>query len=94
MKNPSRRNFLKLGSTLLAAIPIVAASGNALAARNAAMRTSLKYQEQPGPDNKECSGCLQFVPGKTPMSPGGCKLYPGDTEISPKGYCIAWVKKA
>ena len=94
MNNPSRRQFLKLGSVALAAIPILGASDNAFAAKNAAMRTALKYQDHPGPDGKDCSGCMQFIPGKSPTALGGCKLYPGDTEISPKGYCTAWVKKA
>lgn len=93
MESTSRRRFLKVGGAALAVIPILVASGNAYAAKNASMRTALKYQDKPGPDNKECSGCLQFVPGKTPTSPGGCKLYPGDTEISPRGYCTAWAKK-
>jgi len=53
----------------------------------------LKYQNHPGPDNKHCATCLQFVPGKTSTALGGCKLYPGDTEISPHGYCVAWAKK-
>ena len=93
MSNASRRQFLKLGGSALVMIPILAASGQALAAKNQPMRTSLKYQDKPGPDGKECSGCMQFIPGKTPAANGGCKLYPGDTEISPKGYCVAWVKK-
>jgi High potential iron-sulfur protein len=93
MKSTSRRRFLKLSGATLAAIPILAASTNAFAAKNAAMRTSLKYQDHPGPDNKECSGCMQFKPGKTPKALGGCNLYPGDTEISPRGYCVAWAKK-
>jgi hypothetical protein len=94
MKSTSRRRFLKLGTTALAMIPILAASRDALAAKNAAMRAALKYQDKPGPDGKDCSACMQFIPGKTPTAMGGCKLYPGDTEISPKGYCTAWVKKA
>lgn len=94
MENASRRRFLKLGGGALAMIPILAASPDALAAKNDAMRTALKYQDHPGPENKDCSNCLQFIPGKSPTALGGCKLYPGDTEISPKGYCTAWTKKA
>ncbi len=94
MNNTSRRQFLKLGGSALVIIPILAASGQAFAAQNAAMRSSLKYQDKPGPDGKDCIGCQQFVPGKTPTALGGCKLYPGDTEIAPKGYCVAWAKKA
>jgi hypothetical protein len=87
-----RRHFLKIGGAALAAIPVLVASGRAMAGTNATMRTSLKYQDKPEGD-KHCAVCLQFVPGKTPKDKGGCKLMPGDTEISPQGYCVAWAKK-
>lgn len=87
-----RRQFLKLGGAALALIPVIGISGNAVAAPNAAMRASLKYQDKPEGD-KNCANCLQFVPGKSPSDKGGCKLIPNDTEISPKGYCVAWAKK-
>lgn len=86
--NLSRRNALKLGGAALAMIPVVA-----LAAKNDAMRSSMKYKDTPEGD-KNCANCLQFVPGKTAADPGGCKIFPGDTEVSPKGYCVAWLKKA
>lgn len=86
---PSRRQFLKIGGAAVAMIPVLAVSGNALAATNAAMRTSMKYQDKPSGD-KRCATCIQFVPGKTPKDLGGCKIFPGDTEISPQGYCVAW----
>ncbi|MEJ0048460.1 MAG: high-potential iron-sulfur protein [Rhodospirillales bacterium] len=89
---PARRQWLKIGAAALAAIPVVALSGRSYAATNAAMRTALKYQDKPEGD-KSCSGCMQFVAGKTAKDPGSCKVMPGDTEISPKGYCTAWVKK-
>jgi hypothetical protein len=92
LENDKRRQLLKAGCAALAMIPIVAAPGRALAAQNAGMRSSLKYQDHPMGD-KECSGCMQFVAGKSPKDLGGCKLMPGDTEISPKGYCVAWAKK-
>lgn len=87
-----RRQFLKLGGAALAMIPIIAVSGRASAATNAAMRTSLKYQDKPEGD-KRCATCVQFVPGKTAKDKGGCKIMPGDTEIAPQGYCAAWAKK-
>jgi len=83
----SRRNMLKLGGAALAMIPVVA-----LAAKNDAMRASMKYKDSPEGD-KSCSGCVQFVPGKAATDMGGCKIFPGDTEVSPKGYCVAWAKK-
>lgn len=85
----ARRQFLKMGSAAIAMVPVVALSGNAFAATNAGMRASMKYQETPNGD-KDCANCVQFVPGKTPKDLGGCKIFPGDTEISPKGYCAAW----
>lgn len=86
---PARRQFLKMGSAAIAMIPVVALTGNAIAATNAGMRTSMKYQDTPNGD-KDCGNCVQFVPGKTPKDLGGCKLFPGDTEVSPKGFCVAW----
>lgn len=88
-----RRQFLKMGGAALAMIPVLAISGRANAATNAAMRTALKYQPTPNAD-KNCANCMQFVPGKSPKDLGGCKIIPGDTEISPQGYCTAWTKKA
>jgi hypothetical protein len=87
-----RRQFLKIAGAALALIPVVGVSTDAMAATNAAMRTSLKYQAKPEGD-KRCATCMQFVPGKTDKADGGCKLMPGDTEISPQGYCVAWAKK-
>lgn len=86
--NQSRRNMLKLGSIAVAMIPIVA-----FAAKNDAMRKAMKYKDTPEGD-KKCSNCMQFVPGKTATDLGGCKIFAGDTEVSPNGYCGAWAKKA
>ncbi len=89
---PSRRHFLKIGGAALALIPVVAVSGKAMASTNAAMRSSLHYQDKPNGD-KHCATCMHFVPGKNPKALGGCNIIPGDTEISPQGYCVAWVAK-
>ena len=89
---PGRRRFVKIGSATVMAIPLLAFTKQSLSATNAAMRSALKYQDKPSGD-KDCAGCLHFVPGKNATGPGGCKLMPGDTEISPKGYCTAWVAK-
>lgn len=83
-----RRNMLKMTGAALALIPVVA-----FAAKNDAMRTSTKYKDTPDGD-KKCSTCAQFVAGKSDKDLGGCKIYPGDTEVSPNGSCIAWSKKA
>jgi hypothetical protein len=89
----SRRQFLKIGGSTLAVMPLMVASGSAGAATNAALRSALKYKDTPEGD-KSCATCMQFVPGPSEKGPGGCKILPGDTEISPQGYCTAWVKKA
>lgn len=77
----SRRKMLKYAGLSLAMIPVVA-----MAAKNDSMRASMKYKDSPEGD-KECSNCVQFV------APNSCKIFPGDTEVSPKGYCVAWAKK-
>ncbi|WP_028312351.1 high-potential iron-sulfur protein [Derxia gummosa] len=88
----SRRQVFKMAGAL-AAIPVIAVCGSAHAASNAAMRNALKYVDQPGPDGKHCAICIQFVPGAKPTDKGGCNAIPGDTEISPNGYCGAFVQK-
>lgn len=93
----SRRKVLKAGVTALVAIPFAGFPHMASAAQNAAIRKALKFQEQPNGD-KQCSNCVNFVPNKD--KPGnnddvnGCKLYPGDTEIPPHGYCTGFVAKS
>ena len=89
----SRRQFLKIGGAALAMIPVMVVSGRGDAATNAALRTSLKYQSRPEGD-KSCAKCMHFVPGASAKGMGSCKIIPGDTEISPQGYCVAWAKKA
>jgi len=88
----TRRRFLKVAGAALAAIPVLVVVGRADAATNANMRAALKYQSKPEGD-KSCANCMQFVPGGTPKDLGGCKILPGDTEVSPQGYCTGWVKK-
>ncbi len=87
-----RRQFLKISGAALAMIPAIVVSGRADSATNANLRASLKYQGKPEGD-KSCANCQQFVPGASAKDLGGCKIMPGDTEISPQGYCLAWVKK-
>ena len=85
--NPSRRNMLKMGGVALAMIPVVA-----VAAKNDGIRSSMKYKDSPEGD-KKCGNCNLFVPGASAADAGACKVFPGDTEISPNGYCMAWAKK-
>jgi anaerobic selenocysteine-containing dehydrogenase len=89
----SRRIWLKVAAGGALAAPLALLGRQAFAATNAASRGALKYQDKPNGEQK-CSNCLQFVPGKNPTDKGGCKIIPGDSEISPSGYCVAWAKKA
>jgi hypothetical protein len=88
----TRRQLLKMGGAAIAMIPVIAISGKAAAATNAAIRTQMKYQDKPN-EGKNCATCLQFVPGKAPTDAGGCKIMAGDTEISPNGWCMAYAVK-
>jgi hypothetical protein len=85
----TRREFLKNASATLISIPVLVISGQAYASSNKTLRLQLKYQDTPK-DNMDCLTCLEFVPGKSDKDLGGCKVIPGDDEISPKGYCISW----
>jgi hypothetical protein len=87
--NLSRRQLLKLASISLALIPVVSIPRQARAGTNAALRSQLKYQDTPK-DDMICATCLEFVSGKSDKDLGGCKVIPGDTEISPNGYCVSW----
>lgn len=89
----SRRLWLRLASGAALAAPLAGLPLAARANKNEAMRKSLNYQDQPKGE-QHCATCLHFVPGKSPSDRGGCKIIPGDTEISPKGWCTAWTKKA
>jgi len=86
----TRRSLLKIGAAL-ATIPAVAITSKAWAAPNAAMRDALKYQDNPGKDGQKCSACMHWVPGKTPIAKGACKIIPNDDQINPEGWCLAWV---
>jgi hypothetical protein len=88
----TRRQFVRMGSATIAAIPLATLTTRSWAATNAALRSALKYQNTPN-NGKACGACAQFVPGKDKTSPGGCKVIPGDTEISPQGWCTAFSDK-
>ena len=87
--NLTRRRLLKTTGLAIALIPLVGMSRQARASTNAELRARLQYQDTPK-DDKNCSSCLEFIPGKTDKDPGGCKKIPGDDEIAPNGYCILW----
>ena len=86
-KKMSRRTLLKSAALLagIAAIPVVAEAAGSVP------KAAMKYQDQPK-GSQECSNCMQFIPGKSADAMGECKVVAGP--ISPKGWCVAYVKKA
>jgi len=48
-------------------------------------QSAVGYQDSPK-DGRQCDGCNLFI------TPNACKTVKGD--ISPKGWCKIWVKKA
>ena len=82
-----RRDMLKRAALVaagLAAIPVIARAGGTVP------KAAMKYQDHPK-GNEDCSSCMQFIPGKSPTAMGECKVVAGP--ISPKGWCVAYVKK-
>ncbi len=87
----TRRKLILLGTATAAGT--LFAAGLARAQTNAGLRSALKYQDQPkGP--QRCDNCMHWVPGASPTAKGGCKVIPGDKEISPQGWCTAWAATA
>lgn len=84
-----RRKFLTLGLSALAVAPFAS-----WAAKNDGLRKSMKYVDQTAKPEQRCDNCLHWVPGASAKDLGGCKLFAGDTEINPAGWCNVWVKKA
>jgi hypothetical protein len=66
------------------------ASSTPALAQTKVTKAAVQYVEKPN-GTKQCSNCLQFVPGKKPKDNGTCKVVEGP--ISPTAYCIVWVAK-
>ena len=81
----TRRNVVA-GAAALAGLSLLPRA--ALAAK--APKDALKYQDHPH-EAQDCAGCIQFIPGKSATAMGECKVVDGP--ISPKGWCLAFVKK-
>jgi len=88
-KNLNRRKWMKSISGALILAPLFFLPRQASAKINESLRVQFKYQNTPK-ENMSCASCLEFLPGKTNKDLGGCKILPGDDEISPDGYCTGW----
>ena len=87
-----RRVWLQVVAGAAVAAPLGMFITQVAAIQNGPARGALKYQDSPN-GGKDCAGCAEFVPGKTPKDRGGCTVIPGDTEISPNGWCVMWEAK-
>ena len=83
---PFRRTVLK-SAALAAGIAVLPCAARAQAK---AGKQAMQYQGQPK-DGQTCDTCAQWIPGPKPDAPGNCKVVEGP--ISPKGWCVAYVKK-
>jgi len=82
----TRRNVVA-GAAALAGLAVLPR----LAGAAKAPKSALKYQDTPH-DGQDCAGCIQYEPGKSASAMGTCKVVEGP--ISPKGWCLAFVKKS
>lgn len=92
---PSRRivlrSVLALGCSVLAPLaffsaPARSADSGSAAPTKKAPKPSVQYQTQPKGEQK-CGDCANFFAASS-----ACKLVEG--QISPKGWCSLWTKKA
>ena len=83
----TRRIALKRCAALVAAT--CAARGSL--AQTKASKKAMQYQDAPK-NGQQCDTCMQWIPPPSAGAPGGCKVVEGP--ISPKGWCVAYVKKA
>ncbi len=91
-KIPARRTLFLRSAGLLAAFAAAPMLARTAAAQAAKMTKAVaKYQDTPH-NGQACDQCMHFVPGKTASARGSCKVVEGD--IAPKGWCIAFAKKA
>jgi hypothetical protein len=84
--NVRRRVVLKNA----AAVAVATAFARSALAQAKASKQAMKYQDEPK-EGQRCDTCLQFIPGPNPRANGACKVVDG--QISPSGWCIAYVKK-
>jgi hypothetical protein len=87
MRDPTQPEFVSRRTMLIAAAgaaPLLALGATGAQAAKLS-QTAAKYQDSPK-DGKQCDACKLFV------APGSCKSVDG--AISPKGWCVLWVKKA
>jgi hypothetical protein len=88
MTDLDSKSGLNRRAVLLAAAgaaPLLVLSPGESQAAASMSQTAVGYQDSPK-DGRQCDGCNLFI------APNACKTVKGD--VSPKGWCKIWVKKA
>lgn len=90
----SRRKALSRGAQALAAIAVVVAGVRPAFSKAKAAKEDFYFQEEPGEDGKNCTGCINFTPksaGAYGKDSGDCALLEGD--VCNHCYCQGWTDK-
>src|SRR5438034_5840464 len=88
----SRRSLVKRGIWALTGIAIACLAGTrTMAADKKLAKSAVQYEDLAKKAGTDCDDCIQFVPGKTAIALGTCKIVEG--EINPHGHCIAFTPK-
>ena len=85
----SRRSMLQRSAVAIGFVAAPWALRSSCAQAKANKKT-MQYQDQPK-NGQQCDTCLQFIAPQKSGGMGACKVVEG--EISPKGWCAAYVKK-
>ena len=90
----SRRTAIGRAGRALAAIAIVVAGVRPAFAKAKAAKEDFYFQETPGEDGKNCTGCINFTAkstGQFGKDSGDCALLDGD--VCNHCYCQGWTDK-
>jgi len=95
IRSVSRRAMLAgTGRTLAAIGVMVIGIEPVFAAKGKSAKEDFFFQEEPGEDGKNCTGCINFTPkstGQYGAQSGDCALLEGD--VCTHCYCQGWTDK-
>jgi len=90
----SRRAALANGGRVLAAIGIFGVGVRPVFAKAKASKEDFYFQDTPGDNGENCSGCINFTPKSTGLygkDSGDCALVEGD--VCTHCFCQGWTDK-
>src|ERR1700736_2574407 len=77
----SRRSLIKRGACALAGIAIASLTRTRISAAETKLaKLAVQYVDVGKEEGKDCDDCIQFIPGKSPKSPGACKIVAGGSK--------------